>query len=86
LQFVLRGPREYVPSSSQKVVRMSDAARRSEPTVTVPTTDPESISTERATDGDRLMRDVRAAARRNLWALAAAGLLAGFALARFLKR
>jgi hypothetical protein len=65
---------------------MSDAARRSEPSVTVPTSDPETTEKTFYFDGERLMRDVQAAARRNPWAFAAAGLLAGFALARFMKR
>jgi hypothetical protein len=36
-------------------------------------------------DGDRLMNDVQDLARRNPWAFAAAGLVAGFAASRFMK-
>jgi hypothetical protein len=37
------------------------------------------------TDGERLMSDVQDLARRNPWAFAAAGLVAGFAASRFMK-
>jgi gas vesicle protein len=37
------------------------------------------------TDGERLMNDVQDLARRNPWAFAAAGLVAGFAASRFMK-
>ena len=37
------------------------------------------------TDGDRILRDVEDYARRNPWAVAASGLVAGFAASRFLK-
>ena len=37
------------------------------------------------TDGQRLVSDVQDAARRNPWAFAAAGLIAGFAASRFMK-
>ena len=36
-------------------------------------------------DGDRILRDVEDFARRNPWAVAAAGLLVGFAASRMLK-
>ncbi|MGZ4125153.1 MAG: hypothetical protein ACXVQU_06325 [Actinomycetota bacterium] len=36
-------------------------------------------------DGERLMNDVQDLARRNPWAFAAAGLVAGFAASRFMK-
>jgi hypothetical protein len=36
-------------------------------------------------DGERLVHDVQDMARRNPWAFAAAGLLAGFAASRFVK-
>ena len=36
-------------------------------------------------DGERLMSDVQDLARRNPWAFAAAGLVAGFAASRFMK-
>jgi hypothetical protein len=36
-------------------------------------------------DGDRILRDVEDYARRNPWAVAVGGLLAGFAASRFLK-
>ncbi|HEX2049664.1 MAG TPA: hypothetical protein VHJ34_03405 [Actinomycetota bacterium] len=39
----------------------------------------------RDADGDRMMRDVEAFARRQPWAVAAGGLVVGFALSRFLK-
>jgi hypothetical protein len=39
---------------------------------------------ERA-DGDRILRDVEGYARRNPWAVAAGGLVVGFAASRFLK-
>lgn len=39
----------------------------------------------RDADGDRMMRDVESFARRQPWVVAAGGLVAGFALSRFLK-
>ncbi|HLM08521.1 MAG TPA: hypothetical protein VK307_02340 [Thermoleophilaceae bacterium] len=39
----------------------------------------------RDSDGDRILRDVESFARRNTWAVAAAGLALGFAASRMLK-